>query len=268
VAVDPPVSIYSGHGLNIQTMFNQQNIHGAWPTHPRVILASCDARYFDHFADRFRASFQKRMDLPVHLHLINPTETQITLCEQWHVTHTVEYISPSELDRRVQWCMRNRNKSQALAQDDVIAGYSQAVRFWLLGRYQLPHQSVVVADIDAVAVQSPTPEQLSALFNCTQFSIYKNRTMATFCVFVGNEIKTAQDISLWIEQYDLKHSIHNAVDQSALKKCVLNPLALPSGWISHDDTPTDKSVLRKVNRNIIFHSKGTRGKSIDLSQYL
>jgi len=249
-------------------MFNQQNIHGAWPTHSRVILASCDARYFDHFADRFRASFQKRMDLPVHLHLINPTETQITLCEQWHVTHTVEYISPSELDRRVQWCMRNRNKSQALAQDDVIAGYSQAVRFWLLGRYQLPHQSVVVADIDAVAVQSPTPEQLSALFNCTQFSIYKNRTMATFCVFVGNEIKTAQDISLWIEQYDLKHSIHNAVDQSALKKCVLNPLALPSGWISHDDTPTDKSVLRKVNRNIIFHSKGTRGKSIDLSQYL
>jgi hypothetical protein len=126
----------------------------------------------------------------------------------------------------------------------------------------------VVADIDAVTVQSPTPEQLATLFSCTQFSIYKNRTMATFCVFAGSELHTARELSDWIGQYDLKHSIHNAVDQLALKKCVPNPQPLPSEWISHDDTPTNKSVLRKVNRNIIFHSKGTRGKSISLDQYL
>ena len=249
-------------------MFNTTDIHGTWSTHPRLVLASCDNRYFDQFADRFCRSFRKRLGLPVHLHLINPTKTQITLCNQWTVSHTVEYISLPELDRRVQWCIRNRKKSQEQAQADVIAGYSQAIRFWLLGKYQQPYQSVVVADIDAVAVQSPTEEQLATLFSGTQFSIYKNRTMATFCVFTGSEIKTVQDISDWIAQYDLKHSIHNAVDQSALKKCVLNPLALPSVWISHDDTPTDKSVLSKINRNIIFHSKGTRGKSIDLSAYL
>ena len=249
-------------------MFNKTDIHGTWPTHPRLVLASCDSCYFDLFADRFRFSFQKRLGLPVHLHLINPTKTQITLCEQWLVSYTAEYLSPTKFDSRVQWCIKNRKKSQEQAQDDVMAGYSQAVRFWLLGRYQLAQQSVIVADIDAVAVQSPTPEQLSALFNCTQFSIYKNRTMATFCVFVGSELHTVREISDWIAQYDLKHSIHNAVDQSALKKCVPSPQALPSEWISHDDTPTDKSVLRKVNRNIIFHSKGTRGKSIDLSQYL
>jgi hypothetical protein len=249
-------------------MFNTKDIHGTWPTHSQMVLASCDARYFDLFADRFSSSFQKRLGLPVHLHLINPTETQITLCEQWTVSYTAEYLSPYAVDRRVQWCIRNRNKNQELAHDDVMAGYSQAIRFWLLGKYQQPDQSVIVSDIDAVAVQSPTHEQLSALCSHTQFSIYKDRTMATFCVFAGSTLIQTQELSQWIDTYDQQKSIHNAVDQLALKKCIPYPMALPAGWISHDDTPTDKSVLRKINGNIIFHSKGTRGKSIDLSVYL
>jgi len=249
-------------------MFNIKDIHGTWPTHPRMVLASCDASYFDLFADRFSSSFQKRLGLPVHLHLINPTETQITLCEQWTVSYTAEYLSPYAVNRRVQWCIKNRGKDSELAQADVMAGYSQAVRFWLLGKYQLPAQSVIVSDIDAVAVQSPTHEQLSALCNHTQFSIYKGRTMATFCMFASSELSQIQELSHWIAAYDQQNSIHNAVDQLALKKCIHNPAALPSGWISHEDTPTDRSVLQKINGNIIFHSKGTRGKSIDLSAYL
>ena len=249
-------------------MFNTADIHGRWPTHPRLVLASCDTRYFDQFADRFRFSFQKRLGLPVHLHLINPTETQITLCEQWTVSYTAEYLSPHAVDRRVQWCMENRGKDREKAHDDVMAGYSQAVRFWLLGKYQQSSQSVIVSDIDAVAVQSPTEDQLSALCDRTQFSIYKGRTMATFCYFAGKEPQQTQAVSKWIQNYDQTYSIHNGVDQRALKHCIPDPNSLPAGWISHEDTPTDQSVLQKINRNIVFHSKGTRGKSINLSAYL
>jgi len=249
-------------------MFNIKDIHGTWPTHPRFIMASSDSTYFDQFADRFCPSFTKQFGLPVHLHLIDPTETQIALCESWRVSWTCNYLDPYVMQKRIRAVEKEQQATSDIAKQSVLWGFCQAVRFWLLGSLQTDQQSVVVADIDCAAVQKPTPAQIDQLFSSTQFSIYKGRTMATFCAFAGQQLLQTQQLAQWIEQYDHKTGIRNAVDQLALKKCISNPTALPAGWISHEDTPTDKSVLRKVNRNIIFHSKGTRGKSINLSAYL
>jgi hypothetical protein len=249
-------------------MFNKTDIHGTWPTHPRVIMSACDSVYFDQFAERFCRSFQKKFNLPIHLHLINPTETQIALCKNWSVSWTCNYLDPFQMQKRSNAVIKTQKLTDGVAQRSVLWGFCQAVRFWLLGQYQTAQQDIVMCDIDCVAVQTPTVDQTNQLFSCTQFSVHKGRIMATFCAFSGEQLAQTQQLSHWIEQYDLDTGIRNGVDQLALKKCIPNPNSLPTGWISHDDTPTDKSVLRKINQNIIFHSKGTRGKSIDLSSYL
>ena len=249
-------------------MFNIKDIHGTWPTHPRFIMASSDSTYFDQFADRFCPSFTKQCGLPVHLHLINPTKTQIALCESWRVSWTCNYLDPFQMQKRIRAVQKTQKLTNEVSHRSVLWGFCQAVRFWLLGKYQSAHQDVVLADIDCVAVQTPSTEQLDQLFSCTQFSIHNNRTMATFCAFAGKQLAQTQQLAHWIEQYDHDHGIRNAVDQLALKECIINPSVLPTGWISHEDTPTAESVLHKVKHNIVFHSKGTRGKSIDLSAYL
>jgi len=127
---------------------------------------------------------------------------------------------------------------------------------------------VIVSDIDSAAVQTPSAVQTAELLARTQFSVYNNRIMATFCVFSGKQLALAKAISQWIEQYDQTFTIHNGVDQTALKKCISHPNILPAGWISHIDTKNKKAIKIKINNNIVFHSKGTRGKTIDLSAYL
>ena len=59
-------------------MFNHTEIQGQWPTADRFVLASCDSVYFDQFADRFVKRFRKRLGMPIHLHLINPTQTTVS----------------------------------------------------------------------------------------------------------------------------------------------------------------------------------------------
>jgi len=172
------------------------------------------------------------------------------------------------MQKRRNAVIKTQKLTDEVAQKSVLWGFCQAVRFWLLGQYQTAQQDIVMCDIDCVAVQTPTVDQTNQLFSCTQFSVHKGRTMATFCAFSGRQLAQTQQLSRWIEQYDLDTGIRNGVDQLALKKCITNLVTLPAGWISHEDTPTDKSVLRKINHNIVFHSKGTRGKSVDLSCYL
>jgi hypothetical protein len=249
-------------------MFNHTEIQGQWPTADRFVLASCDSVYFDQFADRFVKSFHKRLGMPIHLHLINPTQSQIDMCGTWQITHTANHINPQEFRDKVQLCKNKFEHTDEVSERSVLWGFCQAIRFWLVGQYQTKQQTVIVSDIDSAAVQTPSAVQTAELLARTQFSVYNNRIMATFCVFSGKQLALAKAISQWIEQYDQTFTIHNGVDQTALKKCISHPNILPAGWISHIDTKNKKAIEIKVNNNIVFHSKGTRGKTIDLSAYL
>jgi len=250
-------------------MFSKYHIKGSWPKAEKFVFASCDNTYFDQFADRFQKSFKKHFDLPVHLHLINPQTEQMMLCSKWGVTYTFNHIDNGQYQQRVD-AVKNHQliKSDEVAKRSVYWGFCQAIRFWMLGQYQTDRQNVVVADIDCVAVRKPSDLQWQQLFAKTQFSKYYDRIMATFCVFTGANLQQTKQFSDWIADYDKQTGIRNGVDQFAMYKVFTEPNRLPNGWISHEDTKNVKSIKRKINANIVFHSKGTTAKSIDLSKYL
>jgi len=250
-------------------MFSKYHIKGRWPTSERFVFASCDNTYFDQFAERFEKSFKQHFDLPVHLHLINPQTEQMMLCSQWGVTYTYNHIDDGLYKERVDAVKKSKpDISDEVANREVYWGFCQAIRFWMLGQYQTEKQNIVVADIDCVAVQKPTNLQWQDLFAKTQFSKHYDRVMATFCMFTGDNLQQTKEFADWIENYDKETGIRNGVDQLAMAKIFTKPNRLPNGWISHEDTKDEQSIKRKIKANIVFHSKGTRGKSIDLSKYL
>ena len=64
------------------------DIQGAWPTHERMILVSCDETYFNRYFPRFYKTFTKHWQLPIHAHLIDPSKESLARLTKLGVSHT------------------------------------------------------------------------------------------------------------------------------------------------------------------------------------
>ena len=61
-------------------MFEQ--VIGDWPRHARFILTSCDDKYFLKYFPRFYKTYTEHWDLPIHLHIIDPSAESLERLKQ------------------------------------------------------------------------------------------------------------------------------------------------------------------------------------------
>ncbi len=223
-------------------MFEQ--VIGDWPSHKRFILTSCDTKYFDQYFPRFFKTYSEHWSLPIHVHIIDPTQDDRYRLDRLPVTYT--------------HCVTDKS---VLKFPYSYETYCQAQRFILLGYKMLEDQSVIVADVDCYALKKPTKQQQDLLKSDMAFTEYNNRLMATFCNFHHSRMQQAKKAAVQMKDL-IQNSDTIGVDQLVIKevfsKYHYNNL-LHKRWIRHRDVKTERDV-KAHNKCLIYHEKGTRGK--------
>jgi hypothetical protein len=223
-------------------MFN--NVLGDWPTHERFIMTSCDDKYFQVYFPRFYKTYAEHWQLPIHVHIIDPSDTSMQRLDKLEVTYTHCTTDPAVL----KWPYSYET-------------YCQAQRFILLGHNLLEGQSVIVADVDSYALRGPTKTQKQTLRSDMAFTEYNGRLMATFCNFHYSRKTSAKEAALKMQKL-IEDTDTIGVDQLVIKQIFksLPYNRLPNGeWIRHHDVKTKEDV-DDHNKCIVYHEKGTRGK--------
>ena len=228
-----------------------KDVIGDWPTHERFILTSCDDKYFQDFFPRFYKTFTEHWKLPIHVHIIDPSDTSMQRLDNMDVTYTHCTTDPAVL----KWPYS-------------YVTYCQAQRFILLGHNILEGQSVTVADVDSYALREPNETQKQILESDMAFTKYRDffkkkepKLMATFCNFHHSQRASAKKAAIRMQQL-IEDTDTIGVDQLVIKEIfeTLPYNNLKHGeWIRHYDVKTDKD-LREHNQCLIYHEKGTRGK--------
>jgi hypothetical protein len=220
------------------------DVRGEWPTHDRFILCSCDDAYLDRYFPRFYKTFTEHWRLPIHVHVVDPSDSSLEKLGKLPVTYT-----HCKIDH------------ETLNQPYAHETYCQAQRFILLGHYMNESQSVIVADVDAYALRTPTQKQRHTLLDNMAFTTFNGRLMATFCHFHASRRREARIMSDAMTEM-LKTTGKIGVDQKVIKE-IFSQLPyneLKNGeWIRHWDVKTEKDI-KEHNSCLVYHEKGTRGK--------
>ena len=223
-------------------MFEQ--VIGDWPRHARFILTSCDDKYFLKYFPRFYKTYTEHWDLPIHLHIIDPSAESLKKLKQLKLTFT--------------HCETN---TDVLKWPYSYETYCQAQRFILLGHNLNKNQSVIVADVDSYALRQPSDKQQNLLGSDMAFTEYNGRLMATFCNFHHGRRQQAKEAAIKMTKL-IKETDMIGVDQFVIKeifsKYSYNRLQ-HRVWIRHLDVKTKEDLLQH-NECLIYHEKGTRGK--------
>jgi len=226
-----------------------KDVIGEWPMHERFILTSCDDNYFDQYFPRFYNTYKENWHLPIHVHIIDPSDNSISRLQELDLSYTHCTTDPAVL----KWPYS-------------YVTYCQAQRFILLGHNLLEGQSVIVADVDSYALREPTETQKHTLESDMAFTEYNGRLMATFCNF--HHSKRAQALESAIEMQQLIENTDTiGVDQLVIKQ-IFGSLSYNNlthnEWIRHLDVKTADD-LNEHNKCLIYHEKGTRGKGKGIS---
>lgn len=222
-----------------------KEVIGEWPTCDEFILTSCDEKYLNKFFPRFYKTFTEKWQLPVHVHVIDPTDQTLQRLDRLGISHT--------------YC---KTRNEILKWPYAYETYCQAQRFILLGHHVQSNQHVIVADVDAYALRQPSESQHQHLIKDMAFTTYNGRLMATFCHF-----HPSRQIEAFLAARSMEDHITNSdmigIDQKVIKQIFgsLPYTELHSGeWIRHLDVKTDDD-LHQHNQCLIYHEKGTRGKN-------
>jgi len=224
-------------------MFN--DVIGDWPTQERFILTSCDEKYFNRYFPRFYKTFTKKWQLPIHVHVIDPSQKSLERLNGLGVSHT--------------YCKTDDN---ILKWPYSYETYCQAQRFILLGHRVIETQSVIVADVDAYALKEPSEAHKQTLFKDMAFTTFNDRLMATFCHFHPSRKKEALLAAETMTDH-IKHTDMIGVDQRVIKQ-IFSKLPYTelknNVWIRHANVKTEKDKVEH-SQCLVYHEKGTRGKN-------
>jgi hypothetical protein len=223
-------------------MFDQ--VIGDWPTHERFILTSCDERYFEQYFPRFYKTYSEHWKLPIHVHIIDPSQTSRYRLDRLPVSYT--------------HCTTDKSVLKFLYSYET---YCQSQRFILLGHNLLENQSVIVADVDSYALREPNETQKHTVESDMAFTEYNGRLMATFCNFHHSKRTSAKEAAIEMQRL-IEDTDTIGVDQLVLKQTFKEQTRnnLTHGeWIRHLDVKTEDDV-NEHNQCLIYHEKGTRGK--------
>ena len=221
-----------------------KDVIGDWPTLDRFILTSCDEKYFDLYFPRFYKTYKEHWQLPIHVHIIDPSDTSMQRLDKLDVTYT--------------HCITDKS---VLRFPYSYETYCQAQRFILLGYNLLANQSVIVADVDSYALRDPNKKQRHKLQSDMAFTEYNGRLMATFCNFHHGQSTQAKEAARRMQKL-IEDTDTIGVDQLVIKE-IFNKLRYNNleheEWIRHYNN-SKKSDAVKHNQCLIYHEKGTRGK--------
>jgi len=221
-----------------------KDVIGDWPTHDKFILTSCDGKYFDQYFPRFYKTFMEHWRLPIHVHIIDPTQDSRYKLDRLPVSYT--------------HCTTDKS---VLKFPYSYVTYCQAQRFILLGHNLSKNQSVIVADVDAYALREPNDQQRNLVHSNMAFTEYNGRLMATFCNFHHSRQTSAKEAAVKMQQL-IEDTDTVGVDQLVIKevfkKLPFNILT-HGEWIRHLDVKT-KDDIAEHGKCLIYHEKGCRGK--------
>ena len=222
-----------------------KDVIGDWPLYDHFILTSCDESYLNRYFPRFYRSFTQKWQLPIHVHVVDPSALSLQRLQKLEVSHT--------------YCETN---DSILKWPYSYVTYCQAQRFILLGHKVQANQHVIVADVDSYALKQPSESQRHHLFQDMAFTSYNDRLMATFCHFHPSRRSEALQAAEQMTE-SIKHTDMIGVDQKVIKKFFGN---LPytelknSLWIRHRDIKTEQDREKHLDC-LVYHEKGTRGKN-------
>jgi hypothetical protein len=221
-----------------------KDVIGEWPMHERFILTACDDKYFQDYFPRFYKTYTKHWQLPIHVHIIDLSDTSMQRLNKLDVTYTHCTTDPAVL----KWPYS-------------YVTYCQAQRFILLGHNLSKNQSVIVADVDSYALREPNDQQRNLVHSDMAFTEYSGRLMATFCNFHHSRQTSAKEAALKMQQL-IEDTDTVGVDQLVIKqvfkKLPFNILT-HGEWIRHLDVKTDTDMAEH-GKCLIYHEKGCRGK--------
>ena len=221
-----------------------KDVIGNWPTHDKFILTSCDSRYFDQYFPRFHKTYSMHWNLPIHVHIIDPTQNDRYRLDRLPVSYT--------------HCITDK---AVLKFPYSYETYCQAQRFILLGHNLLENQSVIVADVDSYALRGPSNSQRNYVSSDMGFTKYNERLMATFCNFHHSRRTQAKQSAVKMQEL-IEQTDTIGVDQLVIKE-IFDSLPYNNlkheEWIRHFDNRTEIDA-KKHNQCLIYHEKGTRGK--------
>lgn len=137
------------------------------------IFSACDSKYFDQFAIPLAKSIQINSKNQIHLHIFNPRQDQLDLCQHLGISVTFEHVNfdvfktaeenwtalPIDPTKLKQYQNINaameQGRSRSLSHD-LEKTYYACARFIRLSEMLSTTQSVLAIDIDAV-VRKPVP---------------------------------------------------------------------------------------------------------------
>lgn len=218
-------------------------VHRAWPTADWVVITGADPTYRDLYLDRWQGQWQRH-------HAEWPRVCLVT-----HEDHAIQM--PPEFDPHQR------------------AGIYQAARFWWVGHNILPHQRVLISDIDLCVTQRFSPAHLGELAHSahSRFTQHSGRLMATWVLAVGRDRQQWRRVARILE-HELAHQWRDGADQRAIAQ-VFRPgtNTFRETWLTHEDVDQHHSRQGLVPRSRwldhpLCHVKGTRGKSLSYDHLL
>lgn len=235
------------------------HVHGQNTQREFHLYAACDSAYFDQFAPALINSVLSNTDQGLHLHLFNPRDDQIKLCQQPRISATWESIDPKQLDR----CTKNWN---TLTEDQqkrtltsmtkggdrdiserMLRTYYACARFIRL--HEQLHTTVFAIDVDAV-VRKPIPKLSESDFYLHRIYGKKARCLAggLYLNVGAKNFLTAYSIAL--KNQLEKDYLYWGVDQDLLDHVVPQ--------YDHAQLPSELIDWEMRDSGIIWTAKGTR----------
>ena len=240
-----------------------KDIKGDWLKQDRLILCSCDEKYFNTYFERFYTTFKNKWQLPIHIHIIDPSKQSLKSLKDKKISHTWCNTDSYDWVKTIN-TFKSKLPGYSKVEYETIKqwlyeGYTQCQRFVVLGNNMTASQSVIVADVDAYAQHTPAEEHKDLLYSDTAFSYYKHRIMATFCHFHPKDLKKVKKVANYITDTINNDHFKIGLDQKALTDVYKTFTKLSKTWIRHHDVKTDDDKIQH-NQCLIYHEKGRRGK--------
>mgnify|MGYP001212291867 CR=1 FL=1 len=240
-------------------------ILGHWPTHKKFIMTGCDEKYFNKYFPRFYKTFTTLWELPIHVHVTDPSKQSLDRLEKLNVSYTYCYTNKFDWKTlvnkfRIEHPGLYAVQPEALLKNYVYESYCQSKRFIVASIMQTKDQSIIIADVDAYAKNKPSSKMRKNLFKNTAFTVHNGRLMATFCHFHPRDLDKIRRYGTKLLNIVTKQSWKIGIDQKMLNEIHKeNAVALNGTWMRHKNVKgaEDKKLHDEC---IIYHEKGTRGK--------
>lgn len=102
-------------------------LHGSLSCKDFFVFAACDQNYFAQFGTPLINSIKRNSENDIHLHLYNPTQSQINLCNDKGVSLTYEYAPIEIFATATQpWLSDIKDKEESLKKGRILNAMSKS----------------------------------------------------------------------------------------------------------------------------------------------